>query len=214
MSQSLVSYRRFGRVLRSAAYARHVRPVLLDGVETFFEAEALGLGSFISGSDFQIDGGVTASYWYGETRSKMTAGTRMNVLIVGATGSIGQLVVADALREGNTVRALVRDPGRAKRLPPKTELVVGDLSQPASLTKITDEIDAIKFTQGADGGKAASKIVDYGGVRNMLNDLGSGRDRPLPSWATAQSALEPYNSGRHWLARLYSQIPEGNRARL
>jgi uncharacterized protein YbjT (DUF2867 family) len=32
---------------------------------------------------------------------------KMTVLVVGATGSIGRLVVEEALREGHTVRALV-----------------------------------------------------------------------------------------------------------
>jgi uncharacterized protein YbjT (DUF2867 family) len=45
---------------------------------------------------------------------------RMNVLVVGATGSIGRLVVEEALRQGHTVRALVRTPGKARRLPPKS----------------------------------------------------------------------------------------------
>ena len=34
---------------------------------------------------------------------------RMKVLVVGATGSIGHLVVEEAIRQGHTVRALVRD---------------------------------------------------------------------------------------------------------
>ena len=33
---------------------------------------------------------------------------RMTVLIVGATGSIGRLVVEEAIRQGHGVRALVR----------------------------------------------------------------------------------------------------------
>jgi uncharacterized protein YbjT (DUF2867 family) len=99
----------------------------------------------------------------------MTTGARMKILVAGATGSIGRLVVAEAIREGHTVRALVRDPSKAKRLPPSAEAVVGDLTQPASLTEVTDGIDAIVFTHGADGG--ASENVDYGGVRNVLNAL-------------------------------------------
>jgi uncharacterized protein YbjT (DUF2867 family) len=35
------------------------------------------------------------------------------VLIIGATGSIGRHAVAEALRHGHTVRALVRDQARA-----------------------------------------------------------------------------------------------------
>ena len=37
----------------------------------------------------------------------------ITVLAVGATGSIGRHVVAEALREGHAVRALVRDTGQA-----------------------------------------------------------------------------------------------------
>ena len=44
---------------------------------------------------------------------------RMTVLVVGATGSIGCLVVEEALRQGHAVRALVRTPGKARRLPPR-----------------------------------------------------------------------------------------------
>jgi uncharacterized protein YbjT (DUF2867 family) len=33
---------------------------------------------------------------------------RMTVLVVGATGSIGRLVVEESLRQGHAVRALVR----------------------------------------------------------------------------------------------------------
>jgi uncharacterized protein YbjT (DUF2867 family) len=37
---------------------------------------------------------------------------RMTVLVVGATGSIGRLVVEEALRQGYVVRALVRTPDK------------------------------------------------------------------------------------------------------
>jgi uncharacterized protein YbjT (DUF2867 family) len=40
----------------------------------------------------------------------------MTVLAVGATGSVGRLVVDEAIRQGHAVRALVRDPGRASQL--------------------------------------------------------------------------------------------------
>ena len=41
---------------------------------------------------------------------------RMTVLVVGATGSIGRLVVDEAIRQGHAVRALVRDPDKARQL--------------------------------------------------------------------------------------------------
>ena len=44
------------------------------------------------------------------------SGAQMNVLVVGATGSIGRLVVEEAIRQGHAVRALVRDLRGASRL--------------------------------------------------------------------------------------------------
>ncbi len=44
---------------------------------------------------------------------------QMTVLVVGATGSIGHLVVEEVIQQGNAVRALVRNPGTARRLPTK-----------------------------------------------------------------------------------------------
>jgi uncharacterized protein YbjT (DUF2867 family) len=93
----------------------------------------------------------------------------LNVLVVGATGSIGRLVVEEALKQGHAVRALVRDPSRARALPPGAERVVGDLTRPETLAAAVDGIDAIVFTHGSDGGgKATVEAVDYGGVRNVL----------------------------------------------
>ncbi|WP_372351018.1 NmrA family NAD(P)-binding protein [Streptomyces sp. KL116D] len=42
----------------------------------------------------------------------------LTVLVVGATGSIGRLVVDEAIARGHTVRALVRDHAKGVRLLP------------------------------------------------------------------------------------------------
>jgi putative NADH-flavin reductase len=47
----------------------------------------------------------------------------LTVLVVGATGSIGRLVVEEAGRKGHAVRALARDPRKAARLFPGVEVV-------------------------------------------------------------------------------------------
>jgi uncharacterized protein YbjT (DUF2867 family) len=95
------------------------------------------------------------------------------VLAVGATGSIGRLVVAEAVRQGYTTRALVRDPGKAERMLPHVQLVVGDVTQPGTLRAAVDGVDAVVLTLGSHGGKAEAESVDYGGVRNILTALGS-----------------------------------------
>lgn len=102
----------------------------------------------------------------------MNGGTSLNLLVVGATGSIGRLVVDEAIRQGHTVRALVRDAGRASRLSSQAQRVVGDLTRPDTLVAAVGGIDAIVFTHGAEGGgKAGAEHVSYGGVRNVLAAL-------------------------------------------
>ena len=58
----------------------------------------------------------------------------MTVLVVGATGSIGILVVEQAVRADHVVRALVRDPAKARRLTPGAQVVVGDVTKPETLS--------------------------------------------------------------------------------
>jgi uncharacterized protein YbjT (DUF2867 family) len=98
----------------------------------------------------------------------------LTVLAVGATGSIGRLVVEEALREGHAVRALVRSSGKARRLPPEAQVVVGDVTRPETLAAAVDGVDAVVLTLGSDGaGKEGAETVDYGGVRNVLRALGA-----------------------------------------
>jgi uncharacterized protein YbjT (DUF2867 family) len=56
-------------------------------------------------------------------------------LVVGATGSIGHLVVEEAIRYGYATRALMRDPAKARILPPEADLIVGDVTRPETLSR-------------------------------------------------------------------------------
>lgn len=97
-----------------------------------------------------------------------------SVLVVGATGSIGRLVVEESIREGYPTRALVRDSDKARRLAPGAEIVVGDVTRPATLPAAVAGIDGVVLTLGSDGaGKIGPETVDYGGVRNVLIALGA-----------------------------------------
>ncbi|SFP80167.1 SDR family oxidoreductase [Sphingomonas rubra] len=100
----------------------------------------------------------------------------LTVLIVGATGSIGRLVVGEALRQGHAARSLVRDAQKAAGLPGDATWIVGDVTRPETLVAAVEGVDAVVLTLGADGaGKAGAENVDYGGVRNILAALA---DRP------------------------------------
>ena len=104
--------------------------------------------------------------------------TPLRVLVVGATGSIGRLVVDEAMRQGHAVRVLVRDLDRASRLPAGAQRVIGDLTRPDTLPAALADIDAIVFTHGADGGgRTGAEQVSYGGVRNVLAARGGRQVR-------------------------------------
>ncbi|GAA4798463.1 SDR family oxidoreductase [Streptomyces ziwulingensis] len=102
-----------------------------------------------------------------------------DVLVVGATGSIGRLVVPAAQRHGLRPRALVRDVRRAEQLLPGVELVQGDLEDPVTLRRAVVGADALVLAHGSGGDPRpdARAHVDYGGVRNILQVLDGARPR-------------------------------------
>jgi uncharacterized protein YbjT (DUF2867 family) len=60
------------------------------------------------------------------------AGDAAVILVTGASGTVGREVLAPLTAAGEAVRAVVRDPGRA-RAPAGVDVVAGDLDRPASL---------------------------------------------------------------------------------
>lgn len=76
----------------------------------------------------------------------------MKTLVIGATGSMGRLVVEEAIRQGHHVRALVRSEAKGRGLPKQAEAVVGDLTKPHTLAAAVEGVDAVVFTHGSDGG--------------------------------------------------------------
>jgi len=101
----------------------------------------------------------------------MPTTTPLTVLAVGATGSVGRHVVAEAVRQGHTTRALVRDASRASRLDSSAETVVGSLTSVDDLRRALDGVDAVVFTHGAAYGSSDAEAVDYGAVANVLRAL-------------------------------------------
>jgi uncharacterized protein YbjT (DUF2867 family) len=81
---------------------------------------------------------------------------RMSVLVVGATGRIGRLVVEEAIRQGHPVRALVRTTDKARQLPSEAQVVIGDVTRPETLPGAVDISEAVVRTLGSDG---AGKIL-------------------------------------------------------
>lgn len=56
----------------------------------------------------------------------------MNIVLFGATGNIGKVILQEALDRGHHVTAIVRDPGKLSVQNPNLKVATGDLLRPAS----------------------------------------------------------------------------------
>jgi uncharacterized protein YbjT (DUF2867 family) len=119
------------------------------------------------------------------------------VLVVGATGSVGRHVVAEAQQRGFRTRALVR-PSAAPAFPHAVQVVAGDLTDAGTLAEAVDGVDAVIFTHGSHGGAADAEQVDYGAVRNVLQALG-GRPARLALMTTI--GVTEHTPGHDWKRR-------------
>jgi len=109
--------------------------------------------------------------------SEKTSGIT-DVLMIGGTGSIGRNVSAVLEQHGLRRRALVRDAGRAASVLPGVDLVEGDLGDLSALRRAAKGADAVVLTHGSGGMRSdGRRLVDYGGVRNLLHALGGARPR-------------------------------------
>ncbi|GAA3187074.1 NmrA family NAD(P)-binding protein [Nonomuraea roseoviolacea] len=110
----------------------------------------------------------------------------MTILVTGATGTVGRLVVEELVRAGRQVRALTRDLSRASALlPAGVEVVAGDLADPGSLVRAFDGVTAAHLITFAGDDyaplKRGDEIVELAvkaGVRKV-SVLGGRADGPL-----------------------------------
>ena len=105
------------------------------------------------------------------------------VLVAGATGRTGSLVVAELQAQGYPVRAFVRDTAKAaERLGPDVEAVAGDLKDTASIAAALDGVGAVINAAGAGsraGGDNTPEKVDYEGARQPGRSGSRGERGPL-----------------------------------
>lgn len=85
----------------------------------------------------------------------------MKVFVTGATGFIGQHVCRALAERGERVVAMVRSPDKAGRLPPGTEVFLGDLSRFSEPTTELPPCDVVIHLAGVI---AANKTEEYDAV--------------------------------------------------
>lgn len=95
---------------------------------------------------------------------------RGTVLVVGATGKTGKLIVPRLLEEGYQVKAFVRDATKArKELGRDIQLATGDVTIPATIEVAMDGVDLVisAVGAGAASGNNRPEKVDFEGVQNL-----------------------------------------------
>src|SRR5438128_12620406 len=75
----------------------------------------------------------------------------MNLVILGATGRTGRLVVEQALAAGHAVTALVRSPEKLTLRNPNLRVVMGDATDTSALSRAVQGADALISTLGGGG---------------------------------------------------------------
>ncbi|GAA3930641.1 NAD(P)H-binding protein [Actinomadura viridis] len=93
----------------------------------------------------------------------------MTILVTGATGSVGRLVVKGLAEKGERVRALTRTPDRARTiLPAEVEVVAGDLDEPATLPGALDGVDRLYLFPVAATAREVVALARKAGVRRVV----------------------------------------------
>jgi uncharacterized protein YbjT (DUF2867 family) len=96
----------------------------------------------------------------------------MTILVTGATGSVGRLVVDELLAAGVPVRALTVDPARAA-LPPEAEVVVGSLARPSTLPVALKGVSAVYLAPMARTVRRFCELASEAGVSRVVALSGS-----------------------------------------
>jgi uncharacterized protein YbjT (DUF2867 family) len=111
----------------------------------------------------------------------------MNITVFGATGTIGRLVVEQALEAGHDVTAVTRDAARLPLRHDRLQVVVADPTDPAACLPAVKDADAVVVTLGAGrrgevreaGTRAVITAMREAGVRRLVcqSTIGVGSSR-------------------------------------
>ncbi|GAB3697471.1 NAD(P)H-binding protein [Nocardiopsis oceani] len=106
----------------------------------------------------------------------------MRILVTGASGTVGSLVVPQLIERGATVRALSRDPAN-RVFPDGVDPVAGDLDRPETLDGVFDGVDAVLLYPHSETAAEIVRRMEAAGVRRVVllssssvEDDGDGTD--------------------------------------
>ena len=126
-----------------------------------------------------------------------------SILVTGGSGFIGSALVKALLKEGHAVRVLDDNsrgaPRRLREVEKDIEFIVGDIRDPAVVTRSArgvDEVHHLAFVNGTEFFYNAPELVLDVGVKGMINVIDACRSKGVGSLVLASSA-EVYQTPPH-----------------
>jgi len=110
----------------------------------------------------------------------------MNLVVLGATGRTGRLVVEQALAAGHTVTALVRSPEKLTTSSPNLRVVTGEATDRAAVSRALEGADAVISALGGNGSVIADSTS---AIVAAARQAGVSRIVVLSSWLVERDRM-------------------------
>ncbi|QND72777.1 MULTISPECIES: SDR family oxidoreductase [Tardiphaga] len=128
----------------------------------------------------------------------------MTILVTGATGNIGRNVVEQLAKRGASVRALVRDPSKAK-FPDGVEVVQGDLLDVDSLRSAMKGVSTLFLLNGVVADEYTQALI----ALNVAREVGIERFVYLSVIHSDRYVNVPHFAGKFGVERMIEQMKLG-----
>lgn len=125
----------------------------------------------------------------------------MTILVTGATGTIGRLVIEQLSQRGAAVRALVRDPAKAS-FPASVEVVQGDLLDPDALRNAFQGVSTLFLLNAAVADEFTQALVTL----NLAREAGVQQVVYLSVINSDRSFNVPHFAGKYAVERMIEQM--------
>ena len=124
----------------------------------------------------------------------------MTILVTGSTGTIGMQVVAQLARHGGDIRALVRDPAKAK-LPDRVVAVSGDMLDVESMRRALDGVTTLFLLNAVVADELTQALI----ALNLARETGIKRIVYFSVIHSDRYVNVPHFAAKHAVERMIEQ---------